>query len=358
MDYDHLRKKLDEAKAFSIPDPEKTFFSIGGRGYFENPVSDVLAFFLNPQEAHGFGTLFLDCFFNSLEPEICPESVELVNPPEREVSTEFNKRIDLLLEGDDWVLVIENKIYHHQSNPVTHYEDFVENKYPKKRPIYVVLSPNGSSDFDNWKALSYQKFIGVLKENLGNAVIDNQYSKWVIFLRDFILNLEQYAVRSSMDRKAIEFIESDYLGVYEIIKLQKSYVNYLQKEGMFILQGLFPDQDFTTTVHNWGHGPAIIYYSPAWVGKSHFVIHLSHDKYNPGLGIYMYVYRVPKESVAEVDRKLEMANFSKRTKTQSKAIRCYLPNTRYNSFQEMLPEFNEAAKKFDSLNKQRKSKVY
>ena len=40
MDYDLLTKKLDEAKAFSMPDPEKTFFSIGGKGYFENPITD------------------------------------------------------------------------------------------------------------------------------------------------------------------------------------------------------------------------------------------------------------------------------------------------------------------------------
>lgn len=171
----------------------------------------------------------------------------------------------------------------------------------KKTHIYVVLSPNGGSNFDEWKALSYQKFIEVLKENLGNAVIDNQYSKWVVFLRDFILNLEQYAVRSSMDKKAIEFIESDYPSVDEIIKLRDSYIGYLQTVGLTALKDLFPDQVFSQTLHNWKHGPAIIYSSESWVGKSNFVIQLSHDKNNLGLGIYMYIHRVPEAEITEVD---------------------------------------------------------
>ena len=32
MDYDHLRKKLDEAKAFSLPDPENFFFRLVEKG--------------------------------------------------------------------------------------------------------------------------------------------------------------------------------------------------------------------------------------------------------------------------------------------------------------------------------------
>ena len=43
-----------------MDDPsEKTFFSIGGRGYYEDPTSDVLAFYLDPNEEHGLGDLVL-----------------------------------------------------------------------------------------------------------------------------------------------------------------------------------------------------------------------------------------------------------------------------------------------------------
>jgi len=55
MDYENLKQKLEEAKSFFQPEIEKTIFSVGGRGYYENPISDILAFFFNPQEVHGLG---------------------------------------------------------------------------------------------------------------------------------------------------------------------------------------------------------------------------------------------------------------------------------------------------------------
>lgn len=42
---EELLTLLDKLKGVTLKPIEKTVFSIGGRGHYENPVSDVLAFF-------------------------------------------------------------------------------------------------------------------------------------------------------------------------------------------------------------------------------------------------------------------------------------------------------------------------
>src|SRR5690606_13749345 len=81
----------------------KTIFSIGGRGHYENPISDLLAFFMNPDEEHGFSNLLLDAFFETLQGEskLFSAPISLI---ERELRTESDKRIDLVIASEDWVL--------------------------------------------------------------------------------------------------------------------------------------------------------------------------------------------------------------------------------------------------------------
>jgi len=354
MNFEHLKKKLEEAKTFFQPETETTIFSIGGRGYYENPISDVLAFFLNPQEAHDFGVLFIDAFFSGLSLPSPPKSLDIIGPPKREVSTESGKRIDLLLEGDEWVLVIENKIYHDQVNPFEEYEQYIRSNYEGKEAIFSILSPGGSSVSEGWKPLSYKKFVEELKRNIGNILTDAQYSKWLVFLRDFILNLEQYAVRYDMDSKAINFIEDNYHDVYEVVKLRESYICHVQKIGLDKLNTLFPNQKFTTTIHNWGHGPAIRYYSESWVGKSNLVIQLSHREKDRGLGIYIYSYNIPESDVKGTDEKL-LKNYHKKSWTESKTIRCYKSDNRYSHYNDIISEFKETAENFNVFNEDRKT---
>jgi len=49
MDIAKTQKLIDTFLALPVPpEPELTIFSIGGRGYYENPTTAILAFFCNP----------------------------------------------------------------------------------------------------------------------------------------------------------------------------------------------------------------------------------------------------------------------------------------------------------------------
>ena len=50
MDLEQLRALLAKAERFYQPEREPSIFALGGRGYYENPTTDLLAFFLNPAQ--------------------------------------------------------------------------------------------------------------------------------------------------------------------------------------------------------------------------------------------------------------------------------------------------------------------
>lgn len=155
-------------KQFIQPKREKTVFSIGGRGHFENPISDVMAFYLDPSEEHNFGTLFISSFLTVLGKnlEIIEESP--IEKIEREAVTLSGNRIDIVAASENWILVIENKIYHSLLNPLDDYELYVKAKYPNRDHILVVLSLNGLSGIpDNWNNILYQELIEEIKKQAG-----------------------------------------------------------------------------------------------------------------------------------------------------------------------------------------------
>ena len=79
-------------------------FSIGGRGYFENPTTDILAFFCNSEEVHGLNQLVNEALFDVVCNVTSDNRINNISDfhstsePQREVPTNNRARIDLLIE--------------------------------------------------------------------------------------------------------------------------------------------------------------------------------------------------------------------------------------------------------------------
>lgn len=149
-----LEKTVRDAPASLFREREPTVFEVGGASYYENPASDMLAFFMNPARPHGLGTLFLlglcQCFDPA--PDIQPRSVLRVL---REQTTESGKRPDIIIEGTTWVIFIENKIRHVQNNPFEDYEVYAATQFAGKKAYFIILSPGGRSQRPTrWKGVS------------------------------------------------------------------------------------------------------------------------------------------------------------------------------------------------------------
>ncbi|MBY7833183.1 PD-(D/E)XK nuclease family protein [Vibrio fluvialis] len=196
---------------------ENTIFSIGVRGHFENPTTEVLAFFCDVAGEHNLGNLVLSSLFEAID--LRADRLESKVKPEREVRTRSNKRIDLLLEGDDWVLALENKIGHIPNNPFDDYEYYVlveqSVRFKNKKAIFVLLSPDGESPegYAKWVGVSYGQLLNALKPKLADYFMVNPFNKWAVMLREFVLHLEGMLVEPKLLQENMEFVFENYQAI-------------------------------------------------------------------------------------------------------------------------------------------------
>ncbi len=254
---------------------ELTIFSIGSRGYYENPTSDLLSFFLDDSAAHGLDNLVLKALVDCLPEDSKDIDCSLISPPDREVSTEMGKRLDLLLVSTDWVMVIENKIFHHQNNPFTDYEGHMENKFSDKRPIYVVLSPSGSvpSEHAKWLGVSYPAFISALKINLSDWFINHPLNKWAVLLREFLLHLEHVMSKPTLSEENLKFVLDNLKQVKEAQDFKVEMIKLYQESLLSALAKTL-DKELTTSIVHWYGFPAIRFAIEDWTSDSDVVLFL------------------------------------------------------------------------------------
>lgn len=342
MNITKFNELLKNANRYKKPTLEKTFLSIGGKGFYENPITDLLSFFLDPHEVHGFGGFVLDQLIESVGLQNELLSKDLITSPSREVVTEDGFRIDLIIESSDWVIVIENKINHLMNNPFEHYELYAKRKYYNKRLYFLIISPSGASVRNNWLGLSYETLVSQIKRSSSDVFLNAGYSKWLVLFREFVLNLEQFTVSRTMNDQEIEFIERNYQQIVDLNKLRDSYLEHIKNWGIEKLNEWIGEEGFSGAIHNWPQGPAIRLYCERWVGKSNIVIQLNEELEERRFCLYMYQYDIPEEKQAEAHAYFNSNNQLK-YKVESKTICCYQSLEWYKSYRDLEPEFKKFA---------------
>ena len=269
LSIEEIRNSLKDLADMNPTETEKTIFSIGGRGHYENPISDVLAFYLNTDEDHGFGNAVLKTLLDSVGVTERPSLSESVL---REAPTENQKRLDLVLVGDDWVMAIENKIYHEANNPFDEYEEHLAKTYPSKTPYFVLLSPKGDTA-EGWTSLGYDTFVANLKSNLGEILISNPFSKWGVFFRDFLINLSNYVKDASMDDERFNFLQENVNRIYELEAVKDEFFNSILATTQSQLTQALRGQEIKSQMYKWSPGPAFRFYPAKWPGQSNVTLH-------------------------------------------------------------------------------------
>lgn len=274
MDLSELNALLAHLK--SLPQPNKTelnLFSIGARGHYENPISDLLAFFIDPDAGHDLSTLVLEAFM-----ECIPGSydIALSSPPSREVMTPTGSRIDVLLESDEWVMALENKIWHQQNNPFNDYSEHLELKHPSKSHLLVVLSPEGTAP-SGWCGVSYRQFLAVLSPKLGMAYVESPLNKWLILLREFILHLESLMGKNIIASETETFVLENLHNIQELILLKNIVVKSVQEECLRFLSDHFSDKNYevSTALNHWEGYPALRFGLSHWQTPSDVVLFIN-----------------------------------------------------------------------------------
>lgn len=290
MQLENLRTLLEQARRYTPSEREPSIFAIAGRGYYENPTTDLLAFFLDPGKPHGLGDCFLSALLECL-PNTDKLASSLRQSPQREVATNNGNRIDLVLPGDGWDLVLENKIFHGQVNPFSDYEKYAERNISngERRLLYAVLSPSGKSTRSAWHGVSYSRLIGAIRRQLGQRLISQPLDKWQVFAREFLLHVENITVEQTMDANSVNFVFRNFHQINKLSKLKDQVVDALDRKVLERLTTEVPGYQPYTRRHNWKNGPALRYASESWQTWSDVVLYLSgaREVMRPSIRVYL-----------------------------------------------------------------------
>lgn len=202
-------KLLDDFRALpgSVERP-RTFMEIAGYPHYENVCSNILAFFMDPEEAHGLKTLVLDALAIAGNIAAAGEGVGGNVSVEREVITNDGNRIDILIESDDRVVLIENKIYASVNNPFADYTDYLDQRVRDdraKHKLLLTVFPTSEGRAWNFANLTYADLVGELRSLLGRYVSDADARYLMMFL-DFLNTLEILRRGTRMDKEFVEFL--------------------------------------------------------------------------------------------------------------------------------------------------------
>lgn len=220
--------------------------------------------------------------------------------PQREVPTNNGARIDLLIEGNEWIMVIENKIFHNQNNPFKDYENYIisdkDDKFKDKIPIFIVLSPDGSAP-KGWLPISYAEFLSSLKSKLADAFINQPLNKWIILLREFILHMESIVSEPNIALETKSFILSHLAEIKEVENIKNKTIKAYQNELTIKLQKIMSNENITSKLYHWNGYPALyFYFSPhhSEIDETNVVLYL-HGNKNENFYVNYYAYGADNE---------------------------------------------------------------
>jgi len=189
MPYDGLLELLQDFEA--LPDLNKSvsIFDIAGYPHYENVSSNILAFYLNPNNEHGLDNLFLSSLLNlaGVNELGRQEGVQV----SREVSTKKGGRIDIVVETDQRMIGIENKIFHHLNNDLGDYSSSIDEWAGKNKleATKIILSIKKEANSHGFINVTYEDYWVKIKENLGSYITTSS-QKWLLYLVDFMSTIE------------------------------------------------------------------------------------------------------------------------------------------------------------------------
>jgi hypothetical protein len=200
--YSSLLKDLDFGRLGLIL-KQPNIFSALGISQHEIRHSNFLAWLLNPNESHGLNDLFLNRFLRDiLLDERCTE-ISLFELPELNLSNTSIFRewqnIDLLVQIDNLVIAIENKVYSNEhSDQLARYKELIETHFVNEKKLFVYLTPFGDESSANefYINYSYERIVEILSELL--ELYRNSFlTSTAIYISDYINALKLFVMENS-----------------------------------------------------------------------------------------------------------------------------------------------------------------
>ena len=170
---------------------EQTFMDITGFPHYENVCSNILQFYLDPNESHGMEDLFYRALMITALPH---ENTGYCGQAEitREALTHNGNRIDLVIETDAYIIGVENKIYSGIGNDLADYDCTIKAwaTVKNKKSLLLLLTLLPTSIPKQYSALgiiniTHLEWVSNIEKLLGDYAVKAN-PKYLMFLIDFI----------------------------------------------------------------------------------------------------------------------------------------------------------------------------
>jgi hypothetical protein len=196
---------------------DKTFLEIAGYPHLENVASNILGFYFQSSNIHNYGNILFRAVLSFFDSDA---STDIAVNVRREDVTAENKRIDLVIETEDTIIGIENKIYHELNNDLKIYWSHLKAIAGEKRVLGIVLSlravnlPFDEAHFIN---ITYDQFleeIDLLLYKIHNEVTD----RYSLFFQDFQETMRNLSRGTTMDYERLEFFKYHRQEIHSLLQ--------------------------------------------------------------------------------------------------------------------------------------------
>jgi hypothetical protein len=203
----YLTKLLDDfARLEAVVERPRTFMEIAGRAHDENTYSNILAFFLDPNEAHGLGTLLFDALARVGRVAV-GERFDGQVSVSREVTTDKGKRLDILVETGTHVVLIENKIYAPIDNPFDEYAAYLDriSRGCKKHKFLLTLVPSSEGRRWDFTNVTHAELTDQIRRML-DRYVSGADARYLTLLTEFLDTLENLKRGTHMNKGFVEML--------------------------------------------------------------------------------------------------------------------------------------------------------
>ena len=218
-DFQELIQKFSELP--NQPREDENLFSICGFPHYERVISNVLAFFLDNQREHGLGNLFIDTLLS-----FCGhKDLDLNYRVETETPTDKGKFIDIDIIGDEYRIIIENKINASLYNDLNEYFKFASKNGRTVIAFVLSLKPLDPGINKKYTFITYEKLFKELRRRMGEYVVGANQNYLSLFF-DLVKNIDNLQGRDSMDYEFIKFVKENQ----DAVNLMNEKIKSLQYE--------------------------------------------------------------------------------------------------------------------------------
>lgn len=317
---------LFKSQKYLIPEKEANIFDTAYGNYYENPTTELLAFFLNPHEKHNLQDSFYKGFVEALRQKDEFEDFDFGDFVEISTQQKTDKGgiIDLWIQTDRALIIVEVKIYHHQNNPFKQYTAWgrkktrLIQKQNKEQGIsdediklvQVVLCPDGRCQVDDWQGLSFTELTDSVKSSIARYTLENPINKWIVFAREFILHLKGFNELLETNMDSIKFVIDNMNQIQNLVDLQKQvYEEIIEHINVALKNDIGEDYEPYNQRHTWSGTPALRFANNNWESHSDSVLNLHVYNMPMSCAVNMYIENPTDEILTKVKKILSKGGF-------------------------------------------------